>query len=67
MPILFVYRSLQSIRPGFSVGTLRHVNSLSFFVSGIVFSTADVEFCPFSNEFGEPELCMLSMSYYWHV
>ena len=37
MPSPFVYRSLQSIRPGFSVGTLRNVNSLSVFVSGIVF------------------------------
>ena len=37
MPSPFVYRSLQSIRPGFSVGTLRRVNSISFFVSGIVF------------------------------
>ena len=46
MPSPFVYRSLQSIRPGFSVGTLRHVNSISFFVSGIVFSTADVEYLP---------------------
>ena len=42
MPSPFVYRSLQSIRPGFSIGTLpwlRNVNSLSFFISGIVFST----------------------------
>ena len=23
-------------------------------------------FCPFSSDFGEPELCMLSMSYHWH-
>ena len=45
MPSPFVYRSLQSIRPGISVGTLRHINSLSFFVSGIVF-TADVDFLP---------------------
>ena len=29
MPSPFVYRSLQSVRPGFSVGTLRNVNSLS--------------------------------------
>ena len=48
MPSPFVYRLLQSIRPGFSVavGTLRNVNSLSFFVSGIAFSTADVDFLP---------------------
>ena len=46
MPSPFVYRSLKSIRPGFSVGTLRHVSSLSFFVSGIVFSKADVDFLP---------------------
>ena len=46
MPSPFVYRSLQSIRPGFSVGTLRNVNSLSVFISGIVFSTADVDFLP---------------------
>ena len=61
MPSPFVYRSLQSIHPGFSVGTLRHVNSISFsfpasfflrpmstffFVSGIVFSTTDVDFLP---------------------
>ena len=58
MPSPFVYRSLQSIRPGFSVGTLRNVNSLSVFISGIVFSTADVDFCPFSSDFGVPELCM---------
>ena len=63
----FVYRSLQSIRPGFSVGTLRHVNSISFFVSGIVFLRPMSTFYPFSNEFGEPELRMLSMSYHWHV
>ena len=31
MPSPFVYRSLQSIRPDFSVGTLRHVNSLFHF------------------------------------
>ena len=40
MPSPFVYRSLQSIRPGFNIGTLpwlRNVNSLSFFISGIVF------------------------------
>ena len=37
MPSPFVYRSLQSIHPGFSVGKLRNVNSLSVFVSGIVF------------------------------
>ena len=67
MPSPFVYRSLQSIRPGFSVGTLRYANSLSFFVSGIVFSMQMSTFCPLSNEFGEPELFMLSMSYYWHV
>ena len=42
MPSPFVYRLVQSIRPGFSVGKLRNVNSLSVFVSGIVFSTADV-------------------------
>ena len=24
-------------------------------------------FCPFSSDFGEPELCMLSMSYHRHV
>ena len=67
MPSPFVYRSLQSIRPGFSVGTLRHANSLSFFISGIVFLRPMSTFCPFSNDFGEPELCMLSMSYHWHV
>ena len=62
MPSPFVYRSLQSIRPGFSIGTLpwlRNVNSLSFFISGIVFSTPMSTFCPFSNDFGEPKLCML--------
>ena len=65
MPSPFVYRSLQSIRPGFSVGTMPNVNSLSFFVSGIVFFLRPKStFCPFSNEFGEPELCMLSMSYH---
>ena len=54
MPSPFVYRSLQSIRPGFSIGTLpwlRNVNSLSFFISGIVFSTPMSTFCPFSNDF----------------
>ena len=37
MPSPFVYRSLQSLRPGFSVGTLQNVNSPSVFVSGMVF------------------------------
>ena len=58
MPSPFVYRSLQSIRPGFSIGTLpwlRNVNSLYFFISGIVFSTPMSTFCPFSNDFGEPK------------
>ena len=58
MPSPFVYRSLQSIRPGFSIGTLpwlRNVNSLSFFISGIVFSTPMSTFCAFSNDFGEPK------------
>ena len=55
MPSPFAYRSLQSIRPGFSVGTLRHANSLSFFVSGIVFSMADVDFFPhFLTSLGSP-------------
>ena len=62
MPSPFVYRSLQSIRPGFSVGTLRYINSLSFFVSGIVFLRPMSTFCPFSNEFGEHELCMLFLT-----
>ena len=61
----FVYRSLQSIS-GFSVGTLRHVNGL-FFSSGIVFSTADVDFVPIFSEFCEPKLYMLSKSYHLHA
>ena len=65
MPSPFVYRSLQSIRPGFSVGTLRRVNSISFPAS--FFLRPMSTFCPFSNEFGEPELYKLSMSYHWHV
>ena len=65
MPSPFVYRSLQSMS-GYSVRTLLHVNSL-FFSSGIVFSTADVDFLPFSSEFYEPELCMLSKSYHWRA
>ena len=54
MPSPFVYRSLQSIRPGFSVGTLRNVNSLSVFVSGIVFSTTDVDFLPIFQRLVSP-------------
>ena len=48
MPSPFVYRSLQSIRPGFSVTKERCVMSIVFlyFVSGIVFSSADADFLP---------------------
>ena len=53
--------------PGFSVGTLRHVNSLSFSFPASFFLQPMSTVCPFSNEFGEPELCMLSVSYHWHV
>ena len=62
--------NVHAVRPGFSIGTLpwlRNVNSLSFFISGIVFSTPMSTFCLFSNDFGEPKLCMLSIYYHWHV
>ena len=66
MPSPFVYRSLQSISPGFSVGTLQNVNSLSVLFSfpASFFLRPMSTFCPFSSDFGEPELCMLSMSYH---
>ena len=69
MPSPFVYRSLQSIRPGFSVTKERCVMSIVFLSSfpASFFLRLMSTFCPFSNEFGEPELCMLSMSYQWHV
>ena len=57
----FVYRSLQSIS-GFSEGTLRHANSHFFSLPVSFFLRLMSTFCPFSSEFCEPELCMLSKS-----
>ena len=59
MPILFVYRSIQS-RSGFSIGTLLYVNSLYFSLPVSYFLRLMSTFCTFSIEFYEPKLCMLS-------
>ena len=66
MPSPFVYRSPKSMS-GFSVGTLFHVNSIlsSFPVS--YFLRLMSTFCPFSSEFCEPELCIISKSYHWRT
>ena len=69
MPSPFVYRSLQSIRLGFSVVPERcEMSIVSLFSFPASFFLRPMStFCPFSSDFGEPELCMLSMSYHWHV